>query len=96
MIDIQDLKDDISIEEVLEHYGWVDDTHGGGWQEWKKTLCPFHDDQTPSATVNMLEGRFHCFTCDTSGDIIDIVMIEEHLTFKEAVRFLRETFLGSA
>lgn len=30
-------------------------------------LCPFHDDHTPSASVNIFTGLFHCFTCGTNS-----------------------------
>lgn len=92
MIDVAELKDELPVTEVLEHYGWVDDTTGRGWNDYQRTLCPFHDDHEPSATVNVSTNRFHCFTCGTSGDVIDIVMIEENMDFKEAVNWLLETF----
>ena len=32
-------------------------------------LCPFHEDRTPSLSINLENGQFHCFGCETEGDI---------------------------
>jgi len=53
-----------------------------------KGLCPFHDEKTPSFSVNTALGFFHCFGCDESGDVFDFVRKTEHLTFPEAVEAL--------
>ncbi len=36
-------------------------------------LCPFHNEKTPSFTVNEDKGFFHCFGCGRHGDAIDFV-----------------------
>ena len=47
-------------------------------------LCPFHDDRRPSLSVN-LEGKvFHCFACQTKGDIFDFVANIEAVSLIEA------------
>lgn len=49
--------------------------------------CPFHDDSSPSFSVNGDKGLFHCFGCDASGDVFDFVgLIEGLATFEEKVR----------
>jgi DNA primase len=50
--------------------------------------CPFHNDKTPSFSVNASKGLYHCFGCGAGGDLIDFVMAMENLTFPEAVREL--------
>jgi 5S rRNA maturation endonuclease (ribonuclease M5) len=32
-------------------------------------LCPFHEDRTPSLSINLENGQFHCFGCEAEGDI---------------------------
>ena len=51
-------------------------------------LCPFHNEKTPSFTVNEDKGFFHCFGCGAHGDVIGFVMRSEHLSFPEAVERL--------
>ncbi|MBI4496097.1 MAG: DNA primase [Deltaproteobacteria bacterium] len=49
-------------------------------------LCPFHDERTPSFTVNEEKGVFHCFGCGAGGDVFAFLMRAGHLSFPEAVR----------
>ena len=51
-------------------------------------LCPFHQEKTPSFTVNEDKGFFHCFGCGAHGDVIGFVMRDEGLSFPEAVERL--------
>jgi DNA primase len=51
-------------------------------------LCPFHNEKTPSFTVNEDKGFFHCFGCGAHGDVIGFVMRMEHLSFPEAIERL--------
>ncbi len=53
-----------------------------------KGLCPFHDEKTPSFSVNPALGLFHCFGCGESGDVITFLRATEHLSFVEAVEAL--------
>ena len=51
-------------------------------------LCPFHNEKTPSFSVNAEEGFFYCFGCQKSGDVITFVREIEHLDFVGAVEWL--------
>ncbi len=51
-------------------------------------LCPFHNEKTPSFTVNEDKGFFHCFGCGAHGDAIGFEMRANHLSFTEAVERL--------
>ena len=53
-------------------------------------LCPFHEENSPSFSVNPERGLFYCFGCHAGGDVFAFVMKRENLTFVEAVRFLAE------
>ena len=51
-------------------------------------LCPFHNEKTPSFTVNEEKGFFHCFGCGAHGDNIGFLMQADSLSFPEAVERL--------
>ncbi len=51
-------------------------------------LCPFHNEKTPSFTVNDDKGFFHCFGCGAHGDVIGFAMRIDNLQFPEAVEKL--------
>src|SRR5436309_759708 len=55
-------------------------------------LCPFHDERTPSFSVNAEHKLYHCFGCGESGDAIGFVQATEALEFKEAVEHLAERY----
>lgn len=52
--------------------------------------CPFHDDDTPSLSVNSAKNLFRCFGCDAAGGPIDWVMKAEGVSFRHAVELLRD------
>ena len=56
-------------------------------REWTG-LCPFHNEKSPSFTVNEDKGFFHCFGCGAHGDVIGFVMQAENLGFVEAIERL--------
>jgi DNA primase len=54
--------------------------------------CPFHEERTPSFSVNPVEKLYHCFGCGKGGDAITFVRETESLDFVEAVEWLAERF----
>jgi DNA primase len=55
-------------------------------------LCPFHEERTPSFSVDAERGLYHCFGCQTGGDAIRLVQELESLDFPEAVEQLAERY----
>src|SRR3984957_1064744 len=51
-------------------------------------LCPFHNEKTPSFSVNPERGFFHCFGCGAGGTVFNFLMKVEGLSFPEAIRSL--------
>lgn len=51
-------------------------------------LCPFHEEKTPSFSVNSEKGIWHCFGCGEGGDAFSFLMRVESLSFGEALRRL--------
>jgi DNA primase len=55
-------------------------------------LCPFHNEKTPSFTVDEDKQLYHCFGCGVGGDIFSLLMERENLTFPEALKSLAERY----
>jgi len=55
-----------------------------------KCNCPFHQEKTPSFTVNDARQIFHCFGCGAGGDVFRFVMDFEKVDFVTAVNILAE------
>src|ERR671935_1728396 len=54
--------------------------------------CPFHEERTPSFSVNPVEKLYYCFGCEKGGDVIAFVRETENVDFVGAVEFLAERF----
>lgn len=83
-----------SIEEVRRANDIVDVIRGyvplqkRGSQFWAN--CPFHDEKTPSFSVSPQRQFYKCFGCGAFGNVIDFVMAQERLDFREAIEKLAE------
>ncbi len=84
--DVTYVREHSAIDEVVADY--VQLKNAGGGQ--KKGLCPFHDEKSPSFHVTPSKGYFHCFGCQTGGDVIAFVMKMDHITFTETIERLAE------
>ena len=84
--DIAYIRDRSPIDEVVGDYVQLKSAGGGA----KKGLCPFHDEKSPSFTVTPSKGFFHCFGCQTGGDVIAFLMKIDHLTFTETIERLAD------
>src|SRR6202046_1995804 len=49
-------------------------------------LCPFHEEKTPSFSVNAERGFFHCFGCGVGGTVFEFLLRTEGLNFAEALQ----------
>lgn len=55
-----------------------------------KGLCPFHNEKTPSFTVDEKKQLFHCFGCGVGGDVVSFIMQKEGLSYAESLKYLAE------
>ncbi|MGH2962859.1 MAG: DNA primase, partial [Solirubrobacterales bacterium] len=55
-------------------------------------LCPFHEERTPSFSVDAREKLYYCFGCEAGGDVVRFVEEKEGLSFPEAVERLGERY----
>lgn len=53
-----------------------------------KGLCPFHNEKTPSFTVDRKKQLFHCFGCGAGGDVVSFIMQKEGLSYPEGLKYL--------
>ena len=80
---IKEIKERINIADVV-----------AGYVTLKKSgdnfvgLCPFHNEKTPSFTVNEKKGVFHCFGCGAGGDVISFLTRIRNEGFNDTVRYL--------
>ena len=80
---IEELRDKVSIADVVSEK--VKLTRKG--REYLG-LCPFHNEKTPSFTVNEVKGFYHCFGCGAHGDIVKFEMEANNLPFIDALEKL--------
>lgn len=53
-------------------------------------LCPFHDEKTPSFSVDPDRQFYHCFGCGVGGNVFKFIQEIDRVTFVEAVKFLAD------
>jgi DNA primase len=53
-----------------------------------KACCPFHNEKSPSFTVNDIKGFYHCFGCGAHGDAIRWMTDQRGMAFMDAVKEL--------
>ena len=87
------LKREVSIQRLAEARG-IQLTRKG------KSLmgrCPFHDDHSPSLSIDPVENIWNCLgACGRGGDVIEWVMRAEGVSFTHAVELLKRDHLPSA
>ena len=82
-LELQKLRD-LPIEGVAERLGLRVKMH--------KALCPFHDDHHASLSFKVSKNTFRCFVCGASGGTIDLVMKYLNKDFRDACRWLSESW----
>ncbi|MBE6460721.1 MAG: DNA primase [Alphaproteobacteria bacterium] len=68
---------------VVDVVGRVVPLNKKGQNYWG--CCPFHNEKTPSFSVNEEKGFYHCFGCGEHGDIISFTMKHNNMDFKSAI-----------
>lgn len=79
------VKENLSITEVVSTYIRLEKS---GAQY--RARCPFHNERTPSFYVSPERKSFHCFGCQTHGDIFTFVEKIENIPFVEALKILAD------
>lgn len=82
---IQEIKTRLNIVDIVRQYIKLQ-RNGTRWT----ALCPFHQETTPSFSVNEEDGFFYCFGCQASGDLLTFYSQINGLTFRETLEQLAE------
>ncbi|AKM82362.1 MAG: primase protein [Berkelbacteria bacterium GW2011_GWE1_39_12] len=85
MDEIEQIKQRIDIVELISSYLTVKKA-GTSY----RSLCPFHNEKTPSMMISPERQTFKCFGCNEGGDIFEFVMKMENLSFREALEMLAQ------
>ena len=75
------------IEEVVGEFVTLKKRGSNMWGN-----CPFHNEKTPSFSVNPARNIFKCFGCGKAGDSAKFLMEHEHYTYPEALRYLAKKY----
>ena len=82
---IEKLKKANDIVSVLSKYIRLEKKGKNYW-----ACCPFHQEKTPSFSIDEYEQYYHCFGCGESGDVITFLQKFEKLEFSEAIKILAD------
>ncbi len=83
---IDDLKDRADIVRVIEPYAPLK-KKGSNWM----ACCPFHEEKTPSFSVNPAKGFYKCFGCGKGGNVFTFLMEYAGMSFPEAIESVAQT-----
>ena len=83
---IEEIRSRVSIYDVVSQSVRLQPSGNGRF----KGLCPFHDEKTPSFTVDPQRNTYHCFGCQAHGDSLRFIQETRNLNFPEAIRTLAE------
>jgi DNA primase len=84
---INAVRDAVDMAEVVGQY--TDLKRAGGQL---MGLCPFHDERSPSFSVDPTDKLYHCFGCGVAGDVFGFVMEKQGVGFTEAVEELADRY----
>jgi DNA primase len=92
VLSFKDLKQRISLEQVLRHYNLFETLQLKGKSH--RGPCPFCEGEEGSPfSVSLEKNCFQCFLCHVSGNILDVVIKLEGITLREAGQLLNRTFV---
>ncbi len=82
---LEELRSRVSLEEVVSEYVPLKQKGRRFWG-----CCPFHNEKTPSFSVDSESQLYYCFGCHKGGTVINFVMDMERMEFMDAVRSLAD------
>lgn len=92
--DLERLKQCIPLLEYLQRHHWSG--HQVDARSEFVGLCPLHKETHPSFYVNAQKNLFFCHGCGRGGDLIRLVELTQHLSFRQSVAYLQEELVPTA
>ena len=92
--DLERLKQRVPLLEYLNRHDWKGQRVDTGPEF--VGLCPLHEETHPSFYVNTAKNLFFCHGCGRGGDLIRLVELWRHLSFRDSVAYLTEEFAPTA
>lgn len=89
-VSFHELKQQVSMEDILRHYGMMEGLRQKG--DELIGLCPFHEESKGSFYASTSKNAFHCFGCKKKGNILDFVAVKEGVTIREAAVLIQGWF----
>ena len=82
---LQELKRKCDLVSIASNYLRLEQKGRRFW-----ACCPFHNEKTPSFSIDAEDGIYYCFGCKESGDVIKFVEKMENIEFYDAVKLLAD------
>ena len=82
---LDELRARVNLEELVSEYVPLKQKGRRFWG-----CCPFHNEKTPSFSVDSESQLYYCFGCHKGGTALNFVMEMERMEFQEAVKYLAE------
>ena len=84
---ISQIKDRLDIVDVVSEQVVLKKSGNHYWG-----LCPFHNEKTPSFSVNPQMGIYKCFGCGAGGDALSFIMKTKNVEFMDLIKDLAQQF----
>ena len=85
-MDIKDIKQQLTINQVLHHYNLKPDKN-------QRLVCPFHNDKNPSLQIYPKTNTYCCFSSNCTagtGDVIQFIQLKENCSKHDAIMKAKE------
>jgi len=89
LLDFTAIRERITFDDVLTHYELQSKQTG----PQIKISCPFHEDGTPSCSINREKGNFNCFGCTAKGNVLDFIGLMEGFQKQETFKAAKHALL---
>ncbi|MCF7911599.1 MAG: toprim domain-containing protein [Candidatus Cloacimonetes bacterium] len=84
------IKQQVRLADILRDYGIELNRN----VDKQMVCCPFHEDKTPSMSIDTQRNMFKCFGCGAGGSVLDFVRLQENCSLNEAAKILGDKYLS--